>query len=140
MKSKQNLIKELKVSMAGGCIAGVLISLTVSIILTALQSVLIGEGKIGEGTTGAVVFLIRVIAMATGGFVAVVMAKNKTLPVIAITAGGYLLTLLTIGIIFYGESFHNFGIGLLSTLIGGAIPYLIKLRMPKKTAVTRRLR
>ena len=119
--------------MVISCIAGILTALTVSILLTALQSGLIGSNKIGESTTNTIIFMIRVLSVTIGCFLAAALTKNRILPTIGITAAGYLVVLFGIGIAAFNGSFENLGSGLLSTLLGGAIPGIIKSKAPKRS-------
>ena len=126
-------------SIATGCITGVVTALAVSALLTALQSGLIGSNKIGEGITSAVIFMIRVLSVTAGCYLAATVTKSHTLPVVGITAVTYLLLLTGIGIAAFDGSLKNFGSGMLSALVGGVIPCIIKLKTPKKSRKVRRL-
>ncbi len=121
-----------KVSVITGAGIGVATAVVISILLTALYGVLMINGSVGEAPSTVVIFLIRTVSAAVGGFVAAVLTKGYFLPVVGITIAGYLILLLGTGIIAFDGSFKNFGSGLLSVLLGGAIPCITKLKAPKR--------
>lgn len=133
MNGKHHISGKFRSSMLAGCVIGILVAAAVSALITGLQSGFIGSNKIGEGTTAAVIFMTRVLSVAAGCFLATSLTRNRILPVIGITTAGYLVLLLGIGITAFNGSFKNFGSGLLSVLLGGAIPCIIKLKTPKKS-------
>ncbi len=126
---KLNKPKSSVVKSAG---VGILVAIAMSAVLTGLYGVLMLNGSVGETPSKAAIFLIRVVSVAVGGFVAGALTNEYFLPIIGIVAGGYLILLLGTGIAAYDGSFKNFGSGLLSVILGGTIPCITKLKAPKK--------
>ncbi len=110
---------------------GILVATTVSAALSALTANLALSGKFGETGSITAVFLIRLLSVAIGGITGTSLSKEKLLPTIGVITSGYFIMLLIMGIIFYDGSFHQFGSGLLSTLLGGVLVGLIRLRSRK---------
>jgi len=118
-------------SWVKGAIIGIAAATLVSIVLTLLAANLVLNGKVGESGNGWIVFLTRILSVVLGGLIGTSLSKEKMLPTISVIAVGYLLVLLAVGIVFFNGSFHKFGSGLLSVLIGGAIVCLLKLTQQK---------
>ena len=129
-----------KFSAIKGAGIGVVGSVVISTLLTALYGVLMMNGSVGETPSATAIFLIRTVSVAAGSFLAAVLTKEYFLPVVGITATGYLVVLLGTGIVAFDGSFQNFGSGLLSVLLGGAIPCITKLKAPKKRLKMPKLR
>ncbi len=112
-----------------GCVSAILVSLLLTIGLTSL----ILNGSLSESRTGLIAFLIRVLSVFLGCLIAGGICKERVLPVIGLIAGGYLITILVIGIIAFDGSFHNFLSGILSVLLGSVLAFVLRV-MPKKRA------
>lgn len=125
--------KNISKSMTTGVCSGIGIALLISMLLTSgLTSLIINE-KTGEGVNGMFVFVIRALSVFLGGIIATGIYQEKNLPVIGFTALGYLVILLGLGIVLYDGSFKNFGIGIVSVLVGALIAWAIRLRPKTKS-------
>ena len=131
MKLQTHISRKGNNAMITGALIGVGIAIAISLLLSMGLASLVLKGTASMDEPGIYVFLIRALSVFMGSFLATVIVKEKHLQVIGIVAAGYLLVLLAGGIIFYDGSFHNFGTGMLSSLVGGAISCLIKV-IPRK--------
>ena len=125
-------INKPKVSVIAGVGIGIVAAVVISVLLTALYGALMMNGSVGETPSTVAIFLIRAVSVTVGCFLATILTKEYFLPVIGITAAGYLIVLLGTGIAVFDGSFKNFGSGLVSVLLGGVIPGITKLKAPKK--------
>lgn len=115
---------------------GLAVTLVVSILLSAGLTSLVINGNLNENSVRISVFVIRTISVLLGGLVGASLSKGKYLPIVGIIALIYAIVLIGFGIIFYDGSFQNFGFGMLSMIIGGALACIIKLkplRKPRRT-------
>ena len=123
-------------STTSAIVIGLAVTLVVSILLSAgLTSLIINE-NLSENAIRISVIVIRTISVLLGGLVGSSLSKGKYLPVIGIIMLIYAIVLIGFGIIFYDGSFQNFGFGMLSMIIGGALACIIKLkplRKPRRT-------
>ena len=117
---------------------GVAIAVVLSTILSALLTSLVINGSIGENKTGIGIFAIRTLSVLLGGVAGAAIGKEKYLQTIGFITLGYLVILLGLGIALYDGSFQNFGSGVISTLIGGLVAYLIQMRPRGKRKHTAR--
>ena len=129
-----------KFSVVTGAGVGVLIAVVVSILLTGLYGILMLNGQVGESPSMAAVFLIRMVSVAIGGYIAGALTKAHFLPVVGIVTAGYLVLLAGTGIVAFDGSFKNFGSGVLSILLGGAVACITKVKAPKKQRKMPKLR
>ena len=113
-------------AIGSGCALGA------SVVLTALVSVLVLNGSIKENGSAYAVFAIRALSVAIGALIGTGLAEEKLLPVIGVITAGYILILLAFGIVLFDGSFYRFGAGLMSSIIGGAVAAIIRLK-PKKS-------
>lgn len=121
-----------KLSWLKTSVIGTIIATAISVGLTALLANLVLKGSVEESGTGWYVFGIRLLSVAVGSLVGTGLADEKILPVIGVVSGGYLVALLALGIVFFDGSFRQFGLGLLSVLIGGGLACAVRL-MPRKS-------
>ena len=114
----------------------VVIGVAAAAITTALLSAgltsLVMRGTITEKTTSAFVFAIRLLAVLLGSLVGASLSGGKILPIVGLVTGVYTVILLSVGIAVYDGSFHNFGPGVISAILGGIIACLIKLKPQMK--------
>ena len=108
-------------------VIGLITTILLSFILTIVLTSFVQKGQLAEdGNAG--VFITRIIATLTGGLVGAGFSKKKFLPVIGTISLGYFVILISIGLLLLDGSLNNLWHGLLSTLIGGIIACLIKLK------------
>jgi len=107
---------------------GVAVAVIVTALLSAGLTSLVMNGTIAEKATSPYIFVIRLLAVLFGGLLGAGLSDGKILPVVGLITGVYIVILLSVGIAAYDGSFYNFGTGLFSTLIGGVIACLIKLK------------
>lgn len=125
--------KNISKSMTTGVCIGIGIALLISALLTTgLTSLIINENT-GENGCGIFIFTIRAVSILIGGIIATVIYQEKYLPVIGITALGYLVILLGIGIVVYDGSFQHFGSGIISVLTGSLLAWAIRLKPKTKS-------
>lgn len=115
-----------------GITIGTVIAAAISFLLSMGLTSLIAKGSISESSPGVYIFIIRSLSVLAGCLLATWIVKEKNLQIIGIVSCLYLLILLGVGIIMYDGSFHNFGLGLLSVILGGGIACIIKLIPQKK--------
>lgn len=115
-----------------GITIGTVVAAAISFVLSMVLTSLITKGGISESSPGVYIFIIRSLSVLAGCLLATWIVKEKNLQIIGIVSCLYLLILLGVGIIMYDGSFHNFGLGLLSVILGGGIACIIKLIPQKK--------
>ena len=127
---KRNKLKAPKVgrSLTSAIIVGVIAASLLSILLTALLSSFVLNGRISEGSTDIIIFLIRAVSLMAGTLIAAAIYKQKYLSLVGFTVLGYLLVLLGTGIVFFDGSFNRFLSGVASILVGGIVSLLILTR------------
>lgn len=107
---------------------GAVISVVISIALTALLTSFVINRSIGESNTSIYIFLIRSISVFLGSILGAAIGKEKYLQTIGCITLCYLVVLLSLGITLYDGSFQHFGSGIISSIIGGLVAYLIQMR------------
>lgn len=116
------------ISIAAGAAIAVVITVLMSIGLTSL----VINGQIAESDTAFIVFIIRAVSVMIGGMIASALSKEKILITIGITAIGYLLIVVALGIIFYDGLFQNFVSGMISVAVGAVCACVLRLKTPRK--------
>lgn len=106
---------------------GIGVTMLLLVLLSAGLTSLVLNGQVSEESTYIYVFAIRVVSVLLGCLVTSFMVKEKIIFMIGCTVLGCLLVLLGFGIVMFDMSFQNFGMGLLSVLIGGITAYFIKI-------------
>lgn len=124
-KSKRPTVNK---TITSAAITGVVVSIVISLLLLILEGYLTLNGHLSEGSVKVCVFAIRTASLLVGTLIAAAILKCAYLKLVGIVAAGYLLTLITIGIVFFDGSFKNFLAGILSVVTGGAIALVILLR------------
>lgn len=128
----------IRVPKAGGSSVGLGITIGVfaaclaGFLLTIALTSLVMNGSVDKNETDLFVFVIRAISVILGSLITTSFTKTKHLLMIGLTMVGYLLIQLILGFVIFNDSFHNFGIGVISTLLGGVCACIIKLKMPLK--------
>ena len=115
-------------TITSAAITGVVASIVISLLLLILEGYLTLNGLLSEGSAKVCVFAIRTASLLVGTLIAAAILKGAYLKLVGIVAAGYLLTLITIGIVFFDGSLKNFLAGILSVVTGGAIALVILLR------------
>lgn len=132
MKRNLHMFKTGGQSVVISVVVGMLVALVVSVLLNIGLTSLVMNGYIAENGTTVFVFLSRAISVITGGLLTSSLAKEKILLVIGLSAVGYLMILIGLGIVLFEGSFHNFGSGVLSVAAGVACACIMKLKPPSK--------
>lgn len=117
-------------------VIGVVVAAITTALLSAGLTSLVMRGTVTEKTTSPFVFTIRLLAVLLGSLVGTSLSSGKILPVVGFVTGVYIVILLSVGITVYDGSFHNFGAGVISTILGAIIACLIKYKAqmkPKRT-------
>ena len=127
MKQKKYAVTGRGHGLGTNLLFGVGASLIVSLLLSLLLTSITINGSITEDHAGKFVFAARAVSVLIGGLVSAGMEKGKYIPVIGMTALGYLLVVMGVGILFFDGGFREFGTGLISVVIGGCLACVIKL-------------
>lgn len=126
---------KLKISKAGrshtsAIVAGAIIALLLSVLLTALLANFILNGRLSEKVTAVGIFLIRTISVLAGALIGASLLKQNYLKLVGFITAVYLVALIGTGIVFFEGGFQNVLLGAVSALTGGVAALLILL-MPK---------
>ena len=113
--------------------AGVAVSIITSIVLMLLLTNLVNEQNVNERTAELLLFMIRMISVLVGAVIGMKLTAGKGLLIIGTVLVGYMLFLLSVGIIAYDGAFQRMGSGLLSVLIGAAVSCVIALKPQRKS-------
>lgn len=130
MKRKKLQASKAGHSLASVVITGVIVALLLSVLLSGVLTNLVLNGRLKEKGVSTSILLVRTISVLIGGLVGGVLLKQKYLLQVALTALGYILALLGIGIGLYEGSFRHFLSGCLSAVAGGTMALVI-LQRPK---------
>ena len=103
---------------------GIGVSLTVTLIFTAIIAYLVSLGKLGQAAIGTARYAVILIATAVGALSASGILKMYRILVSSITAAGYFLVLLLGNVLAFGGEFTGFWITFLMVLIGLGISLL----------------
>ena len=128
MKSKTQLKMKGNKSTIYSALIGAAVALLLSLLLSAGATSLAIRGSIAESGYNFSVFMIRAISVFLGALVGTWLSKEKYLLIIGIIAAVYTVVLISLGIVIYDDSFQNFGMGLLSVLLGGAAGFALKIK------------
>lgn len=130
-----------RISIISAGAIGTGIATVLTIIMSVVLTSLILKGIVVDHLTGALVFVIRTIAVFVACVTSGALADGKLLPVVGVSALGYLLILLATGIVAFDGSFSDFGSGILSVITGAMIAVfgkVIKLRSNKHGKIRRK--
>lgn len=130
---KKHLTKKANASLSTGIVLGTGAAILISILLTAVLTSIVLNGRIGESGVNNYVFVIRAVSVLVGCMISTILINNKHLLVIGLTALGYLIIIIGWAIVLYNGSFHSFASGLVSVLLGAVGASIIKLKPPKKS-------
>lgn len=111
---------------------GVTVAVVFSLLLSMVQTSLTLKGKMQVDNAGLYVFVIRTIAVLFANLLFVRKTEERVLPCVGIISAGYLIALLSVGLVLYDHSFQNFFTALVSVLLGGVLSLLIKLKPKRK--------
>ena len=140
VKTKTHLPVATNRTTTVGAVIGIVISFVMSLILIAGITGLVTGNKLSEGSLVWLVFVVRIVTVMVGALIGTGLAKEKCVITAGIIVAGYSALLLSLGIVIYDEAFQNFGAGLLSVIIGGAIGYLIRLKLQNKPRRGRKIK
>ena len=125
-------------TIKSGAFIGIISSLAVSLIFITIVASLVTKGSIPEDFSSWTTHIVQAIAGLTGVLIGTGLTKEKYFATSGIIVGGYLFLLIGLGIALYDGSFQNFGVGIISVLIGGTVGCLIRLKSQKKTTRARK--
>lgn len=94
-------------NLPAGVFAGLVLSLTVSILGAVILSLLIAGETVGENGVDGGAKVILFLSSALGAWTATALTKGNTLLVSAITAAAYLLALLAMTAMFFGGQYQG---------------------------------
>lgn len=140
MKLKSRMRVTQSQSAMVGALIGIVISLAISLIFVVAMTSMVINNKFVERSLGWSIFVVRMISALVGTLVGTGLAKEKCAITIAIITVGYLVVLIGLGIVIFDESFKNFGAGLVSTIFGGIVGFLIRLKLQNKPRRSRKIK
>ena len=118
------------------CISAIA-SIVFSLVLTCLFTGAINNNVFGDSVINVVIFGIRTISVFIGCLIGHKTSQNKMV-VTGIVVGQYILFLLFLGVILYDGTFENFGIGMVSCLVGAFGALLIGMTHIKRKNIIHR--
>lgn len=107
---------------------GVLASLAVTLLGSALAAYLIHSEKIGENTIGGSAMVILAAASVIGALVACQRVKRMRVQVSMITGAAYYITLLAMTALLFGGQYDGMGVTALVVLAGCGVSALLGVR------------
>lgn len=132
MKMKSRQISMSNHSTVFGVGIGIVTAFIISFLLLAGLTSILVSGGLGEGMTGPLVFSIRTISLIVGVLVGTGFVKGKCIIYAGAITLGYMVLLAGLGIVIYDGSFENFGLSIISMVLGGVFGCLIRLKLQNK--------
>lgn len=113
-------------------ILGLVISALFSILGAAIGASILNAGGIGENSAIWITALNWGISVFCGTMLALKLHKENMIVTAAITAGGYMLMLTCINLLFLNQQFKGVGSSILAILAGFTAAVLLNLNIHKK--------
>ena len=108
-------------------LTGLVVSLILSLLLSAVAAWAVSAGKLQENTVGTVIWPIRFFATAIGCLVATMLMGSMPAIISGVCGGAYLLLLTAANILLLESSMSDIGSGVLSVLCGALVPIILQL-------------
>lgn len=137
---KSNRLSKSNHTTVFGVGVGIIVSLVISMLLLTGVTSLIVDGKLNENVVAFFTFATRVIALLVGVLIGTGLIKQKHIIFAGVIALGYLIILITLGIVLYDGSFRNFGSGIVSVLLGSGAGCLIRLKLQNRPQRAKRIK
>lgn len=125
-------------TLPAGIGIGMLISLAITMILTAIVAGLINGEYLAESSIDIGVTVIQLLSSVVGAWAAYSLVKSRRLLVCLATGCGYYLLLLACTALFFGGQYQGIGISALVILAGDLVVGLLGLKGNKNRTVNRR--
>lgn len=119
-------------SLPSGIGTGVLISMTMTLLLSALAAYLISGEIIGQDKTGYCAMITLALSSGAGAWIATGRTKRMPVQTAALCGVGYFLLLLSLTALFFGGQYDGMGVTLIVVVIGSGAGGLLALRRPKR--------
>lgn len=116
---------------------GVLISIIVTMVSSAVAALLITKGSIQYETIQRIIWLIQFSSGAIGCLISTILAGNKPAIISAVCAAAYITLLLAGNIVFIKGKMDGVLSGILAVLCGACIPILLRMTSKKNRGVKR---
>ncbi len=131
MKRNKHKTSNAGQSLVTAITAGVVGAICLSVLLTLFLTNFVLNGTMREENANVIILLIRAISVFAGALIGGALLKQRYLLQVSLTALGYWVALIGIGIVFYDGSFKHFLSGTASVLTGGAAALML-LQRPKR--------
>ena len=112
-------------------LAGTILAGIVTVLGTAIATIMINKGVISFAAVSTVTFVILTVSSVAGNLLVGKIDKNGGIISISITTGLYLALLLSMKILFFDAPFGGIGKGMIAILLGAIPGVLISLRLFK---------
>ena len=116
---------------------GVLISMIVTMVSSAVAALLITKGSIQYETIQRIIWLIQFSSGAIGCLISTILAGNKPSIISAVCATAYITLLLVGNIVFIKGKMEGVLSGIIAVLCGACIPILLRITSKKNRGVMR---
>lgn len=116
---------------------GVLISMIVTMVSSAVAALLITKGSIQYETIQRIIWLIQFSSGAIGCLISTILAGNKPAIISAVCAVAYITLLLAGNIVFIKGKMDGVLSGIIAVLCGACIPILLRMTSKKNRGVKR---
>ena len=116
---------------------GVLISMIVTMVSSAVAALLITKGSIQYETIQRIIWLIQFSSGAIGCLISTILAGNKPAIISAVCAAAYITLLLAGNIVFIKGKMEGVLSGIIAVLCGACIPILLRMTSKKNRGVMR---
>lgn len=116
---------------------GVLISIIVTMVSSAVAALLITKGSIQYETIQRIIWLIQFFSGTIGCLISTILAGNKPAIISAVCAAAYITLLLAGNIVFIKGKMEGVLSGIIAVLCGACIPILLRMTSKKNRGVMR---
>jgi len=121
MKRRQGTAKPIPVGLA----LGLCVSAVITLCGSAITAYLVSAEKMDTEWIGYAALGILILASAAGAGAARKSVKVKALPVCAMMAGAYYLSLAAATALFFGGEYQGMGVTAICVLVGSGIAFLL---------------
>ena len=117
--------------MAVGIFQGLLVSVVVTLVFTAVLAWLVAAEKIEVSAVGYGSMVALLLSAMLGSWVASAKIGCRRVQVCGITGCAYYLTLLSITALFFGGQYQGMGVAAILVLVGSGLPALLGMKQNK---------
>ncbi len=125
----EKVLKHNKSGIAGGTLValGIVAALTVTIVLTLLQSLLVTTQKISMHSSSILSYAIWIVSAIIGTLVGIRQSQTRKIIIAGIIWAGYLIILMIISLIVFSGKLERVLPGMISSMAGSIIGCMIKI-------------